>query len=334
MHYPKTLIFVLAALAAATFATTAFADSVSPTTVTEGSSSTYVLVDCTGASGGNVIANLFSSSGTSVPIDTYENAMGVNCQISPHLVSVPANLDSGTYYIDVYSASFLIADGTETRSTVEASAGFVESFPITVVGNEPEPTPTPELTPTPTPEPTSAPVPNPVSVPVPSGGSSDTSAPTPFNAGLLSAGSGLDTGPVVASSPSLAGQVLGASTTAPHPDGTLVLSGQTVYLIRSGERYAFRNAAEFETYGYSFSQVVPANSGDLVLPFTAQNILKAKAGSVILDASDRKTVYIIGENGSKQGFTSARAFSQHGYSFAGLPVIDLSDYPPGPVIAA
>jgi peptidoglycan/xylan/chitin deacetylase (PgdA/CDA1 family) len=135
---------------------------------------------------------------------------------------------------------------------------------------------------------------------------------------------------VVLSSSSSTPQVLGAQTaTMAHPDGTLVLDGQTVYLIKNGQRFGFRNPAEFMSYGYNFSQVVPANNADMSLSFANGNILKAMEGTLVLDAVDNRTVYMIGANFSKRGFASAKVFKALGYSFANLPKINLSDYPAG-----
>ncbi len=128
------------------------------------------------------------------------------------------------------------------------------------------------------------------------------------------------------------GQVLGISTTAAHPDGTLIVDNRTIYLIQNQELYGFRNRAEYFSYGYNFSQAVPANDADRLLPFGG--VLKAMSGTVVLDSSDKRTVYIIGANSIKYGFASAKIFKALGYSFAGLPVINLSDYPVGAAITS
>ncbi|HEX5429466.1 MAG TPA: right-handed parallel beta-helix repeat-containing protein [Patescibacteria group bacterium] len=117
-----------------------------------------------------------------------------------------------------------------------------------------------------------------------------------------------------------------------HPDGTLVLDGQTVYLIKDGKRYGFRDPSEYESYGYNFSQVVPANDSDIRLGFDPANIMKAMPGTLVLDKSDGRTVYMIGENYTKRGFVSSAVFKDLGYTFKNLPTIDLSDYPTGPAV--
>jgi hypothetical protein len=112
----------------------------------------------------------------------------------------------------------------------------------------------------------------------------------------------------------------------------LIIDNGTVYLIQNAERFGFRDAAEYQSYGYNFDQVVPANAADLQLPFDAGNILKAMAGTLAVDASDGKTVYMVGSNYTKRGFTSVAVFQALGYSFDNLPRINSADYPVGPMI--
>lgn len=123
-----------------------------------------------------------------------------------------------------------------------------------------------------------------------------------------------------------------ASAAGAHPNGTLVVDGQTVYLIQNGLRYGFRDPGEYKSYGYNFGQVVVASEADKSLPSSGTNILKAMAGTLVLDASDNKTVYMIGTGNTKRGFATASVFKSLGYSFANLPKIDLKDYPVGPAI--
>jgi surface protein len=121
---------------------------------------------------------------------------------------------------------------------------------------------------------------------------------------------------------------------AAHRNGTLILDGQTVYLMKDGQRFGFRDPEEFQSYGYGFSQVVSANAADRQTAFLPDNILKAMAGTLALDKSDGKTVYMIGGNFTKRGFVSSEVFTGLGYSFAGLPKINLADYPAGPAISS
>lgn len=117
----------------------------------------------------------------------------------------------------------------------------------------------------------------------------------------------------------------------PHPDGTLIIDGNTIYLISEGHRVAFRDSAEYRSYGYNFSQAVTATDKDLNLPQTS--VAKAMEGTLVLDKSDGKTVYMIGTNGTKRGFASAQAFTGLGYTFKNLALVDLKDYPAGPAIS-
>jgi len=55
---------------------------------------------------------------------------------------------------------------------------------------------------------------------------------------------------------------------------------------------------------------------------------------LVLDASDGKTVYMIGVGGTKRGFVTAAVFKALGYAFGNLPKINLSDYPSGQPITS
>ncbi len=124
--------------------------------------------------------------------------------------------------------------------------------------------------------------------------------------------------------------ILGQNGSA-HADGVLVRDGTTVYIIRDGQLAGFRNPAEYASYGFTFSQVVAANSADKQLPRDPV-VVKAMPGSLVLDARDNKTVYIIGENATKRGFANADVFKALGYKFGKLLKINLSDYSQGQVI--
>ena len=104
-----------------------------------------------------------------------------------------------------------------------------------------------------------------------------------------------------------------------------------MYLIKDGKRIGFRNEKEYLSHGYNFSQVVPATAADKTLP-SAAAVEKAMTGTLVIDASDGRTVYMIGANGVKRGFTSIEVFRGLGYNFNGVPKIDVSDYPAGPAI--
>ena len=117
-----------------------------------------------------------------------------------------------------------------------------------------------------------------------------------------------------------------------HPNGTLILDGKTIYLIKDGQRYGFRDPAEYKSQGYLFSQAVIATDADRALTFPPTKIVKALEGTLALDAADGKTVYMIGSSGSKRGFASGAIFKALGYSFANLLKINLTDYTVSPVI--
>lgn len=126
-----------------------------------------------------------------------------------------------------------------------------------------------------------------------------------------------------------------ASFSAPagaHSNGTLVIDGNTVYLIANGKRVAFRDANEYKSHGYNWGQLVAANATDKSL--AVDTVQKALEGTLALDASDNKTVYMIGPNNTKRGFTSEAVFKQLGYTYKGLLKINLSDYTTGAVISS
>lgn len=116
-----------------------------------------------------------------------------------------------------------------------------------------------------------------------------------------------------------------------HPNGTLVLDGSTVYLIRNGQRYAFRDPEEYKSYGYQFRQAVIIDSTDKSLP-AATEIVKALEGTLVLDKADGKTVFMVGTGGTKRGFASEAAFKGLGYKFKDLLQVNMADYPAGPAI--
>ncbi len=134
-------------------------------------------------------------------------------------------------------------------------------------------------------------------------------------------------------------QVMGVAAAPPppivsgvHPNGTLVLDGQTVWLIKNQTRFGFRDSEEYRSHGYNFNQVVTATNEDKALP-QASGTVKALEGSLVLDASDNRTIYMIGLNGTKRGFASENVFKSLGYNFNNLFRINLNDYPTHSAIA-
>src|SRR3989344_2784108 len=121
-----------------------------------------------------------------------------------------------------------------------------------------------------------------------------------------------------------------AAPAGAHHNGTLVIDGLTIYLVKDGKLIAFRDPEEYKSYGYNFSQAVAINDTDKSL--AVASIAKAMQGALVLDARDNRTVYMIGQNGVKRGFTTPDVFLGLGYSFKNLPKVDVGDYPDGPVI--
>lgn len=121
------------------------------------------------------------------------------------------------------------------------------------------------------------------------------------------------------------------SANSPHSNGTLILDGSTIYLIKDGQRFGFRDPEEYRSYGYNFNQAVPISQRDRTLPASA-NALKAMVGTMVLDKSDNRTVYMIGLNNTKRGFVSEPVYFQAGYNYNTLFRVDLSDYGVGAII--
>ncbi len=117
-----------------------------------------------------------------------------------------------------------------------------------------------------------------------------------------------------------------------HLSGSLVISNGTVYLIQNGQRVGFRDYSEYRSYGYNLNQVIAASNADLLLP-QSSFVPKAMSGTLVIDTTDNRTVYMIGLNGSKRGFASASVFKALGYNFRDLLKINLSDYPAGDPIS-
>lgn len=138
-------------------------------------------------------------------------------------------------------------------------------------------------------------------------------------------GSGTTTG-------SQAGTSVDGGYVTAHPNGTLILDGSTVYLIKDRQRFGFRDPEEYRSYGYNFDQVVLANLFDRSRLPVSEDVIKAMPGSLVLDKTDGRTVYMIGPNNTKRGFASEPIFNQLGFNYTKLFSIDLSDYQTGAVI--
>ena len=112
-----------------------------------------------------------------------------------------------------------------------------------------------------------------------------------------------------------------------HKPGSLVRDGQTIFLVGKGFKQGFASLNEFLSYRYRLSRIVMANSADRQL--SEGPSLRAKAGSLVLDAVDHKTVYLIGKQGQKQGITSPVAFWKYKKKNTILWLIDVTNYPVG-----
>ncbi|MDP3994166.1 MAG: hypothetical protein Q8P75_04275 [bacterium] len=128
---------------------------------------------------------------------------------------------------------------------------------------------------------------------------------------------------VPAETPSVTAPVAGA-----HPNGTLILDNGTIYLVVEGKKRGFRNPEEYFSHGYKFAQAVAANDADRSLSDSDEPIEKALDGTLALDKTDNRTIYMIA-GGQKRGFTSAEVFHALGYQFNQAVPIDLGDYPAG-----
>lgn len=128
------------------------------------------------------------------------------------------------------------------------------------------------------------------------------------------------------------GQVLGQITVNSDPNGSLVLDNGTVYLISNGQRRPFRSAAEFDSYGYKFSQVIPASDADKLLP--EGSTMTLLDGTLVLDSSDNRTIYLIGADGVRRGFASADVFTALGYKFSQAVKFNLTGYQTGAPITS
>jgi hypothetical protein len=111
-----------------------------------------------------------------------------------------------------------------------------------------------------------------------------------------------------------------------HPIGTVILGAdnKTVYLISFGSKKGFATPEEYNSHGYTFGELVKASSADLILP--DGGVAPFADGTLVLDTTDGKTVYII-DNGRKRGFTTAEVFNKLGYKFSQAVKGNLSKYP-------
>jgi hypothetical protein len=75
------------------------------------------------------------------------------------------------------------------------------------------------------------------------------------------------------------GSTLINNTTSAHLSGTLVNNGGTVQLVGNGSLLGVPDLATFNSWGYSFSKVVPANSADKVM--TQSGVFSARTAGML-----------------------------------------------------
>ncbi len=135
-------------------------------------------------------------------------------------------------------------------------------------------------------------------------------------------------------------RVLAANTTVPRV-GQLVYSAgnRTVYLVGQNGLYGFPSASIFYSWGFTFNQILPENSGeqnlnmigvvpakqsgcnnplDQINGVCGSSLLSStnstRTGQVVYNPKNR-TVYIVGNN-NLYGFTDANTFYSWGYAFS------------------
>jgi hypothetical protein len=83
---------------------------------------------------------------------------------------------------------------------------------------------------------------------------------------------------------SIAGFTIGAvvnSTTAAHPAGSLINASGTIFMVMENGIAGVPNMDVFNSYGWSFGQVVPANAADLGMARLANMTARANGGSLV-----------------------------------------------------
>jgi hypothetical protein len=117
------------------------------------------------------------------------------------------------------------------------------------------------------------------------------------------------------------GTVYANDTFTPHPNGTLVTWGGKVYLINNGTRQWITNGYVFSSYGYQWSQVLNASTGDLDLPL-GSDISALAPGTVFMSPGD-SIVYVMDDSSGtlEKQWLSYGSFVALGYSWSGIDSI-------------
>lgn len=97
-----------------------------------------------------------------------------------------------------------------------------------------------------------------------------------------------------------------------HVNGTIIISGGTIYKIENGLKRGFPTVAAFLSHNYQFFQARPATTDDLILPQGSN--MDFADGSLV---NDNGTVFMVNQGG-KRGFTSAAVFTGLGFKFGNV----------------
>jgi hypothetical protein len=97
----------------------------------------------------------------------------------------------------------------------------------------------------------------------------------------------------------------------------------TAWWILDGQRDGFESLTVFNTYGFTFDRVVPANDSDMALPVGPT--VKLRDGTLV---SDGGVTYIISD-GQKLPFASSTSLTSWGYNLANVVPVDVSGYATG-----
>jgi hypothetical protein len=123
---------------------------------------------------------------------------------------------------------------------------------------------------------------------------------------------------------------LAAGADSSHKSGTLVIVDRTIYLVGTAQKRGFLSWNEFLSYNYRASRIKEANEADKLL-FEGPP-MRARPGTLALDTADRRTIYLIGKDSEKRGFSSAAALKKYKKKKTVIWPIDLGNYPIGPNI--
>jgi len=99
-----------------------------------------------------------------------------------------------------------------------------------------------------------------------------------------------------------------------------VLDGKTIWWVRGNARQGFESEAVFNTYGFSFAKVVPANAADKAL--AQGSLVKFRDGTLVKDGA---TYYLISD-GKKLKFSSAADLAAKGYKTGNVISANLQKY--------